>query len=167
MIIEIIKGTPMWVFLLFALLIYRGILAANGKMMNLKKLFIMPIVFLFLMGQKMSANPAAFLGFLVVGCFIGWLIYKNIEIKADKEKKQIFIPGSYMPLILIIVAFSKGYFIGYTTAVHPELVKTFWFTFGVATVSGIFSGMFIGRTAIYLYKYNKAEHQELPVDSKK
>jgi hypothetical protein len=166
MIIEIIKGTPVWVYFLLGLLIYKGISATNGKMMSLKKLFIMPIVFIFLMGQKMSASPAAFLGFLVIGCFVGWLIYKNIEIKADKEKRLIFIPGSYMPLILIVTAFVKGYYIGYQTAVHPELVKTFWFAFSVAAVSGIFSGMFIGRTALYLYKYHKAKHQELPVSNK-
>ena len=161
MLLEIIKGTPFWVYILLALLIYKGSMAIKGKMMNLKKLFIMPVVFVFLMGQKMSANPTAYLCFLVVGCFVGWLIYKNVRIKADKIKKLIFVPGSYIPLIIIIIAFFKGYYIGYETAVHPELVKTFWFAFRVAAVSGIFSGLFIGRTAIYLYKYSKVEHEDL------
>jgi len=166
MIIEIIKGTPIWVYLLLALLIYRGILATKGKITTLKKLFIMPVVFIFLVGQRMSANPTAFLIFLVLGCIIGWLVYKKVKIRADKEKKVLFVPGSIMPLILIIVAFVKGYYIGYETAVHPELVKTFWFAFYSATISGIFSGLIIGRTAIYLYKYYKSEHEVLSITKK-
>ena len=165
MIIEIIKGTPMWVYLLFALLIYKGVIATKPKTVKLSKLFIMPVVFLYLMGRKMSYNPTYFLIFLVVGCFIGLLIYKNVKIKADKEQKIIQLPGSIVPIILIIIAFAKGYFIGYTTAVHPEIAKTVCFTIGVAIASGILSGIFIGRTAIYLYKYSKVEHEALTISA--
>ena len=109
---------------------------------------------------KNGNSPATYIVFLLLGSFIGWLLYKNVKIRADKVKKLILVPGSIIPLILIIFAFCRGYFIGFETAVHPELLKTYWFAFTISATSGLTSGIFISRTAVYLYKYINAENED-------
>jgi hypothetical protein len=161
MIIEIIKSTPTWVFLLFALLIFKGIMATQPKTIKLSKLFIMPILFLCLTKQKISYISEYFIVFLAIGCIIGWLIYKKTKIRTDKENKLLFLPGSIIPILLIIAAFTKGYLIGYTTAVYPKFAHTAAFKHSMMAISGILTGVFIGRTVIYLSKYHKAKHEDL------
>jgi len=163
MFYEIITGTPWWVYLLLIVLIYRGVRSLSPRRMKLMKLFIMPIIFVFLFSSKMGADPATYLMFLAIGCCLGWFLYRKMQIKADKIKKIILIPGSIIPLILIIFGFCQGYFMGYETAVHPEIFHIVWVSILMVSISGILSGIFIGRTALYLHKYIAAKHEDLSI----
>ncbi len=44
--IEIVVGTPAWVWVLFVFLMANGIRALNDRVIEIKSLFIMPLVFL-------------------------------------------------------------------------------------------------------------------------
>ncbi len=164
--LEILKGTPFWVYLLLFFLIYKGIKALKPTTIKLKKLVILPAVF-FILSLHKIANPYYYVFFLICGIIIGWLLYIKIKVKADKDKKLIGLPGSVLPLILIIVAFVKGYYFGYESAVHPEYLNQYWFIITSLIVSGLFSGIFIGRALTFLYKYYNAPHENLQEFSKK
>ena len=158
---EILKGTPFWVYLLLIVLIYKGIRALTPTTMRVKKLIILPAVFFILSLHKIT-NPYYYILFLIIGIIVGWLLYLRVKVKADKDKKLIGLPGSVLPLILIILAFVKGYYFGYESAVHPEYLKQHWYILTSLIVSGVFSGIFIGRALIFSYKYYNALHEDLP-----
>jgi len=158
--LEILKGTPFWVYFLLFILIYKGIKALKPNIMKLKKLLIMPVVFLIMTLHKIN-TPYYYILFLLCGLIIGWLLYKNIKIRADKTNHLIALPGSSLPLILILIAFSKGYYFGYESSVHPEYLTQHWFILLSLITSGFFSGIFIGRAAVFLFKYKNAKHEEL------
>ena len=94
-ILGIIRGTPAWVWLLFGYLIYRGIVGLQSRIMPLKNLFTMPIIFLGLSLQNIVSRMcscfnvpvlAVYLASLLGGMGIGWLIVHNIKITAADEK---------------------------------------------------------------------------------
>ena len=158
--LDLLKGTPSWVYILLFFLIYKGIKAIHGSTKRLTKLLILPAVFLVLSLHKVT-DPYYYILFLILGLIVGWMLYRNIKIRADKVKHLIALPGSVLPLILILIAFAKGYYFGYESAVHPEYLKQHWFTLLTLITSGFFSGIFIGRAAVFLYKYKNAQHEDL------
>ena len=160
--LELLKGTPTWVYILLFFLIYKGIKATHGSTIKLKKILIIPAVF-FIMSLHKVTNPYYYILFLFLGLIAGWILYKNIKIRADKKNHLIALPGSVLPIILILVAFAKGYYFGYELAVHPEYLKQHWFTLLTLITSGFFSGIFIGRAAVFLYKYKNIQHEDLAV----
>jgi len=164
--LDILKGTPTWVYILLFFLIYKGIKALKPNVMKLKKLLILPVVFFILSLHRVS-NPYYYILFLICGLLVGWLLYKNIKIKADKTNNLIALPGSALPIVLILIAFAKGYYFGYESAVHPEYLKQHWFILLSLITSGFFSGIFIGRASVFLYKFKNAQHEDLVANSAK
>ena len=169
MVLEILKGTPPWVYCLLIFLIYKGIKATKPKVVRMNKLFLTPAAFFFLMASKMSYNPSYFGLLLIIGIITGCLLYKGIQVRADKKKQLLEQPASYIPLVLILLSFVKGYFVGYTQAVNPVLAASHGFGIIVAATSGFFAGIFLGRTAVYMVKFGKAQHTDLdePVRGKR
>ncbi len=158
--LEILKGTPTWVYVVLIFLIYKGIKALKPNTMKLKKLLVLPVVFFIISLHKIT-NPYYYILFLLGGLIVGWMLYKKIKIKADKTNYLIALPGSPLPLILIIIAFAKGYYFGYESSVHPEYLKQQWFILLSLITSGFFSGIFTGRAAVFLYKFKKTQHEDL------
>ena len=164
---DILRGIPIWVYLLFFLLMYKGIQAARkSNVIKLKKICIIPVVFFILAIQKIH-NPSLFVLFIVIGLAIGLAIYYKTELRADKEKQLIELPGSIIPLILMLIAFGKGYFFGYEHAVHPEYGHQAWFLHLHYIVNGTVTGIFAGRALAYFLKYQKAPHTDLKEPVKK
>lgn len=125
-ILYILKATPTYVYLLFSYLIFIGIKAIKPRIISCPiKLFIMPLVFLFLSIKRLT-NIEDFL-LIVTLVFISIFINKNI-LKAplvEIENDTIILPGSWQPLLTIIVVFSIKYFFGYMKAVMPEVAQKY------------------------------------------
>ncbi|SFN82492.1 DUF6622 family protein [Xenorhabdus japonica] len=73
-ILSIIKGTPIWVWILFAFLIKRGINALYDREMRIERLFFMPILFfiwaVYSVLHETTFSNTAFLA-LILGIFVG------------------------------------------------------------------------------------------------
>lgn len=158
--LELIKGTPIWVWLLLLFLIYMGSKSLFDRTIELKKLLIMPIVFL-VMTTSHIKDPLSYGIFLVMGAIIGSLSCFKYKIRVDREHKVLRIPGSPIPLILIILVFAKNYFYGYEHAVHPEMFKNIFFLAISYIVSGVFSGIFIGRAGTHFFRYLRLPSEDL------
>ncbi len=158
--IELIKGTPTWVWLLLAFLIYVGSKALFDRTIEVKKLLIMPIVFL-LMTVSHVKDPVMYGVFLVLGAIVGFLSCFKNKIKVDREHRLLRVPGSPLPLILIILVFVKNYFYGYEQSVHPEMFKNIIFLAVSYIVSGFFSGIFIGRSGTNFFRYMRLPSEDL------
>ena len=160
-----ILGTPWWVFILFAYLVFVGVNALKSRVISIKKVFILPLVFTVWSVWNLIANFSGFRGFLAwaifiaIGYLIGWGMTQPWKIAADKKKLLVGIPGNRITLILILAVFAVKYFFGYYRATHQEMSALVAFVNLIA--SGLITGIFTGRTLAILKKFAKAKHEKL------
>lgn len=152
MIIEILKYTPKWVFGLLIFLIVLGVKQSNDR--AVKKLMILPLplgmVFLSFFGAYSSFGlapmPIGLWFIALVG--ISYAVAEYFPVKGvsfDSAKESFFIPGSWLPLILMMVIFFTKYVVGILNALQPSIIVSTGFVIGCSLVYGIFSGLFAVR----------------------
>lgn len=167
-IIGVIRGTPWWVWLIFAFLIYRGINALQPRVTSLRSIFLMPTIFFGFAVNSLLKNPCAtpyvlslWLLALLAGVGAAWLLNRRLVIKADKRKHLIQLPGTVSVLITVISIFAIKYFFGYMAAVHADMCSTPLFIYVKLMLYGGLSGLSVGKMLQYLHKYYRAENVEL------
>ncbi len=159
-LIDFFANTPWWVYVIFIFIIKRGISASETRVIPVRKLFILPLIF-FLMSVHtlvVIKNPTIldlmylFISFVIASCF-GFVLTNKLKIIADRANALIQIEGSWVTLILILLLFSTKYFLGYSMEAHPDWIHFGAFRALLFSVSGIGSGLFLGRLACYLRRY--------------
>jgi hypothetical protein len=153
-LLRIIKGTPFYVWIILGYLLFIGIKSLRTQIVYLPKLFIIPLVLL-------SIRYTIFLSQdVIVFCFVIFLgvigsfgIHMNKKITIIKNAKSIEVPGSYVTLVLLISFFAVKYYFGALKSIAPDVALKF--SFIEHTMSGLFSGYFIGRALGYVYQYWK------------
>lgn len=133
------------------------------RVFSIKKLIIMPAVFMYLNYQSANQNFHIRISdygiialALIIGTLIGALLRKNTTVKSNIEKGLIELPGSYFSLIIFLAIFAVHFVIGYLQSVNPvyllhksgsEELLLFLLTAS--------SSMTIGANAVLFYKYLK------------
>ena len=159
MLISILKGTPWWFYALFVYLVLNGIKALKPHSMPLKKVFILPAVFLVWglssLGAKLGTalHFGVWVGCLVLGAWLGWQLVRHISVKTTNQGAVVVFPGGPLTLILILAIFSVKYFIGFTYATNPAASADIRFVTTDIILSGFLTGMFVGRALHYWYKW--------------
>jgi hypothetical protein len=172
-IIEALKGTPWWVYVLFFYLLSIGLKTLKPRVISLKKMFIIPTVFtvwtLYTMFSKFShLSSIAIWGIsLIVAILIGWSLSRKINIQTDKKKGLIRLPGTAITLILILLIFGTKYFFGYLYATDPLAQDTPVIFISDFITSGIITGLFLGKALSLWQKYVKVSHYERKKQEKK
>jgi len=165
--INALKGTPWWVYALFIYLVVVGIKTLKPQVVSLKKIFILPLIFivwsLWTLGGKLSLalDLSLWTGSFILGILIGWGLTRSSKIKADKKKALIRVPGGSLTFVLILVIFATKYFFGYTYATDPGASTNFSVVAADLVTSGIITGMFFGKPLCYLFKWRNSSHQDL------
>ncbi len=169
---QTLTHTPWWVYLLFVYLILLGIKASKTRMVSLRKLFVIPLFFTFIsihtLFTSFSINAfslSVLVGSILVGTLAGWAQIIRYQLKIDKQHGVIQIPGSWVTLALILVIFASKYYFGYELATDPQLVKQTGFEFSMLGISGLTTGLFVGRLACYVYRYITSAHTPIKKDS--
>jgi hypothetical protein len=154
---QVLIHTPLWVFPLFAYLVWQGVKAMRPRTTSIWRALIVPVVFIVLgMSRLLSRQDymwpllswiAAALTLLPVGL----LTTKPFEI--DHKTGQITRPGSPVPLIRNVSVFALQYTVAVIAAVDPD-GRTVATLIGRA-VSGATTGYFLGRTIALLRQYRK------------
>jgi hypothetical protein len=151
--LEIIKGTPWWVFLILCYLLIVGIKARYLGAVSLKiikKLFPLPFAFITWSAYALSMNYGAniltlglWAGSLSIGSYLGWIFGKSIPIKLIDNK--LHMQGSWLPLVLSLLIFSAKYFVGVITDINPASKQSFYVLGTDLIFSGSIAGIFLGR----------------------
>jgi hypothetical protein len=156
---EIIKDTPTWVWVLFGYLVYVGINATRSRTVYLPKIFIVPTIFVVMTWHtvvtKFSINYLTILvlvGALLIGYGFGWSLVSRHEVKFDRQQLLIQISGTWSVLLIILIMFCSKYYFGFAMAMDPKIVEKLSFEFAFLAISGIGTGIFIGRSFGYLWK---------------
>jgi uncharacterized protein DUF6622 len=161
---QTLTHTPLWVFPLFAYLVWLGIKAMRQRTVTIWRSLIVPAVFivwglsrLFSRRQDAMWPLVAWLAAAAVLLAIGLLTARPIEL--DHTTGEIKRPGSVVPLIRNITVFALQYTVAVIAAVDPH-DATMAAIVGRA-VSGGTTGYFLGRTIAMLRQYWKQRNADL------
>ena len=154
LVFEILSHTPVWVWVLLAFLVYRGIAAMRTREVSPYRVLIVPAVF-FVWGASslleksdgLALNAAAFVAALLVGAAAGRALASLMPSpRLSPVTGLLTMPGSPVALVLNCAAFAAKYVgavaLALTSgaAAHAEMATV------VVAIGGLFAGVFWGRT---------------------
>ncbi|WP_459674090.1 DUF6622 family protein [Acidisoma sp. 7E03] len=169
-IIEALKHTPWWVYLVLYVLVRRGIAARQANVVPLWRLALLPLIFAGLDIEGILANPAITPGLLPVwlitlaaGAVLGHLLTRQARVRADHAQWLIGLEGDSTVLPLILVIFALKYAVGYLTGAEPALRANLTFLLFTLAVGGFCTGIFVGRFTTYFVKFRQSPSESLAV----
>jgi hypothetical protein len=161
---QVLIHTPLWVFPLFAYLVWQGIKATRPRTTSIWRALIVPTVFIVWGLSRLLARQQDFFWPLLSWTAaalalipVGLLITKPFEL--DHATGQITRPGSFVPLIRNVSVFALQYTVAVIAAVDPD-GRTVTTLFGRA-VSGATTGYFLGRAVALLRQYWKRHRSDV------
>jgi hypothetical protein len=155
MFIAIVQHTPVWVWGLLAALIGLGLVQTRDRELSLKRITILPLVLLVLsVGSVLGAfGHAPVMPFAVGGWGAGLaaaltLARHLVAVRGAAwlaGSATLRVPGSRLPLVLIVALFSLKYCVGVSLALHPAWANEAAFAGSCGLGYGAFSGLFLAR----------------------
>ncbi|MBU0923898.1 hypothetical protein KKG81_03340 [bacterium] len=154
---EIISKTPIWVFILFIVLVIVGLLQLRDRNVSLEKAIILPISMICLsfyglisaFGLEIKSIFCWLIG-LIIAVLLNLLLKLPKNSTYDTKLKIFFIKGSIIPFILIMSIFFTKYFVAVVIAKHLAILNELSFIYGISFIYGVLSGLFFGRFFILL-----------------
>lgn len=153
MIAQILSNTPFWVWGLLAALLALGFSQARSRTTGIPRLVLMPLgLGAFSLWGTISAfgASATVLGSWFAATVLLVLVVTQMRLPAgvnyDRNTRQFALPGSWVPMALILGIFITKYAAGVALAMQPDLKANTNFVLAIATLYGVFSGIFAGRT---------------------
>lgn len=152
MILDILAHTPVWVWIVFGALILLGLQQSRTRDVSIARATILPVVMILL---SLSGVIGAF--GLVPYALVAWaagvglsltLAGKAVAVRGASRSTQpghLRIPGSFIPVMLIIAVFITKYAAGVALAINPSLAANTAVAVTLSLVYGVFSGLFWGR----------------------
>lgn len=152
----ILRGTPSWVWALLAALIALGLTATRTRQMALARLAALPLA---MTGLALWGVVSAFAGSgRLAGLLVLWLLCAGLALawgwrgappagtRYDPQRRVFQLPGSWVPMGLILAVFLMKYGIGVQLAMAPALARHADFALAVTALYGALSGVFAART---------------------
>lgn len=156
---ETILHTPWWVFVLLFFLLKIGFEASKPRTVSFYRLLIIPILFTGMTIQTLtSTSEANFFNSIIltiaifIGIVAGWWQFHKLKLEVDTQKWLIKMPGTWSTLIIILIIFTSKYYFGYELAVNPQIISQTSFIISLLSVSGVCTGLFIGRVLFCFYQ---------------
>ena len=152
MFFMIMSNVPVWVWVLLVALVALGLIQTRTRQMSTARAFLLPLglMALSLSGvvSNFGAKPMPLAAWLVA------LVASTLAAKAagawqgatwSAATSRFQVPGSWLPLALILSIFVVKFYVGVNVAMHPELRSDTQFSLIVCLVYGVFSGVFFAR----------------------
>jgi hypothetical protein len=149
---HIVLNTPVWVWALLAALMALGYSQTRNRTIGLGRVITMPsaMILLSLYGTVSAFSPSS--GVLSAWFAACTLLASMIVLRPaplgtgyDSTRRQFAVPGSWLPLFVILGIFCTKYAVGVTLAMQPAMAHHTLFATLVSTLYGLFSGFFAGR----------------------
>lgn len=150
---QIAASTPLWVWGLLAALVALGLSQARPRQVGLPRLLVLPLALgafsLHGLVADFGGSPAVLGSWLVAALAMVLAVAPRplpAGVAYDATMRRFALPGSWVPMLLILGIFLCKYTVGVSLAIQPALKAQAGYALAVALVSGIFSGLFAGRT---------------------
>ncbi len=165
---DALANTPWWVYVLFYFFVSRGIKARRPAVVSPARLAVVPAIMMVWGGWSLATlfpvTPLTLGSWaiaLVAGTAFGAWLAQGIHIRADHERGLLWRPGDPTFLPLVIAIFALKYVFGYLLGVDPGIARNPVFYFTDIVVSGLITGIFVGKFAMVLHKYREVPSQSL------
>lgn len=152
MFIAIVQNTPRWVWVLLAALIALGVSQSFPRRGTLRGAVVFPVTMVALSCYGvLSAFPfqpmavAAWMSGVAATAIASIAVGAWSNIRWSDEERRLLVPGSWMPLMLMLGLFAIKFGVGVALVRRPELASGPIFAMPVALAYGAFSGVFFGR----------------------
>jgi len=152
MILDILAHTPVWVWIVFGALILLGLQQSRTRDVSIARATILPVVMILLSlsGVVGAFGPVPFaLAAWAAGVGLSLtLAGKAVAVRGASRSTlpgHLRIPGSFIPITLIITVFLTRYSAGVALAINPSLAANTAVAVTLSLVYGVFSGLFWGR----------------------
>lgn len=162
MIVLILSHTPVWVWGLLAALMALGFSQTRERRLSSWRLLMLPLVLLGLglwsMAPGFRVLPLSALVWLAaLGAGVALLAGRPAPAGAAwlPAEQRLHLPGSWVPMLLILVIFSLRYAANVGMAFNPGWRTAPELLLPLALLYGGFSGIFLGR-ALALLKLTRA-----------
>ncbi|SDK01846.1 DUF6622 family protein [Stenotrophomonas pavanii] len=157
MLQQLASQTPIWVWLLLAFLITRGIAAMKPAETSLQKLAIVPALFAvwgaWSISHRFGASLIAWsewLAGIATGAALAWLLLNRLKLTLDRSTGKLWRSADFSLLPLLLVTFLVKYGFEVAFAVSPSLTAHAGFSVAYLLLTGGFTGIFVGKYARYL-----------------
>jgi len=153
----VLKGTPPWVWGLLAGLVALGLSQARSRSASLVRVTVMPVAMtvLSIWGTVSAFGTSPLFGYVM----LAWMFAAAMALAViaptgaprgtayDAASRTFAMPGSWVPMLLILGIFLTKYVVGVELAMQPGLARDGQYTLVVGALYGFFSGVFAGRAA--------------------
>jgi hypothetical protein len=158
-IAEAIAHTPLWVWPLFAVMLWLGARNLSTRERPLARMFILPAIILVIGLFNIATSSAdltlvlpAFVVSLAIGVAIGWNLVPRGVVPL-REQGRVVVPGSIAPLLVVIAVLILRYAVGYTYGRWPELRSDPALTLEFAATGALLAGIVWGRALRFVRIY--------------
>jgi hypothetical protein len=152
LIVQILSHTPPWVYALFLALIAFGVMQSRTRTVGKIPAMLLPagMIALSLAGINSSfgltALPLAAWGMaMAIATVVGFTFFRDKRIHYKATDGKFFIPGSWVPLVVIMAIFFAKYVYAVMNALNAEVISTPMFIGALSAVYGLLSGYFSSR----------------------
>jgi hypothetical protein len=152
LLLQILQRTPPWVFVLFAALLFLGVLQSRPREMGRTRVALMPAIFLPLslwgLWNAFGPEPFAFGAWLAA---VGAAVLINRVARVPRQvsytpaTRLYRVAGSWIPLAMMMAIFFTRYVTTVSVAMQPSLKAMPLFAAGVGAAYGLMSGSFLAR----------------------
>lgn len=160
---EILRYTPLWVFALFIGLVLLGLQQARTRTVKPVVVILLPAGMLGLswaglvssFGVHMGDVALWFCGLSLV-TVIGIYAFSPAKARYDSANNRFTVPGSWWPLLFIMLLFFIKYAVGVSASIRPELLARDSVILTLSLLYGGLSGAFLAR-ALRIYLVRRIE----------
>ncbi|MBX3518769.1 MAG: hypothetical protein KF835_02010 [Xanthobacteraceae bacterium] len=153
MIIGILQHTPYWVWGIFVLLLVLGLTQTRARNVSRALVYVLPAIMIplsfFTIASTFGIKPLPVIAWLagVAAAFLFniYIFRAPSGVRYDAATRKFAVPGSWVPLVLMMTIFLSRFVLGVTRAINPALIGNDVFVGIVSAVLGLCSGLFAAR----------------------
>lgn len=162
-LLQILRGTPVWVCPLFLGLIVLGYLQSKPRNVALAMVAILPVALgVFSLTRVLAVFGPAPLGLAAWATGTAAALLLNRALKQPAGARwsaatgTFHVPGSWVPLALMIAVFFARYALAVRLVMTPALVHSVGFAAAASFGFGLLSGIFLAR-ALWVWSQRPAQ----------
>jgi hypothetical protein len=164
MVFEILRHTPVWVYALFAYLVWMGLKRLQPSVRDMRRVYVVPAVFIVwgLSGlvQRADVLPHGGWNWLlgaVLGVALGAILQQRMQV--DRRHRRVLQPASVVPLLRNLAIFGSHYLLNVAAAIHPR--ESVDYLGWDVIVSGLSAGYFVGWAIRFALAYRSSPQTDL------
>ncbi|MGR6432831.1 DUF6622 family protein [Rhizobium sp. PAMB 3174] len=159
--IDILTHTPSWVWLVLALLVFRGLKRTKTREVSQNSLILLPAILTLLALRRlvMAGFDADVLAGTATGIILAFVILLSIKPARQTRRLpngKLLLQGEWLSLGLLLVIFAVNYVDGVLTAIDPAAAASQPMQITWSFVNGLSVTLMVGRSIMHLLAGNNS-----------